>query len=84
MLAKLLPTVLRELMWLLGALLVAAFFAVGLRLLLEQNPTLHDPLLRELPTKALFSLKLLLFGLCVLGVYVGRVAGAAIGSLLTE
>ena len=82
MLAKVLPVVLRELMWLLGALLVAAFFAVGLRLLLEQNPALHDPLIHELPTEALFSLKLLLFGLCVLGVYVGRVAVAAIGSLV--
>ena len=82
MLAKILPLVLRELMWLLGALLVAAFFAVGLRLLLEQNPALHAPLLRELPTEARFSLKLLLFGLCVLGVYVGRVAVAAISSLV--
>lgn len=84
MLAKILPIVLRELMWLLGALLVAAFFAVGLRLLLEQNPALHDPLLQELPAEPLFSLKLLLFGLCLLGIYVGRVAWAAIGSLVAE
>lgn len=82
MLAKVLPIVLRELMWLLGALLLAAFFAVGLSLLLEQNPALHEPLLRELPTEALFSLKLLLFGLGVLGVYVSRVARAAIASLV--
>ena len=82
MLTKIVPVVLHELIWLLGALLASAFFTAGLCLLLEQSPALQEPLLRELPTEALFSLKLLLFGLGVLGVYVGRVARAAIGSLV--
>ena len=81
MLAKVLPVLLRELMWLFGALIAGAFLAVGLRVLLQQNAPLHEPLLLELPADPRFSLKLLLFGLCLLGVYLGRLAVAAVGSL---
>ena len=81
MLAKVLPIFLRELLWLFGALIAGAFLAVGMHLLLQQNGPLQAPLLLELPADPRFSLKLLLFGLCLLGVYLGRLAVAAVGSL---
>jgi hypothetical protein len=76
---KALPVIYRELMWLFVGLIAAAFLASGLHLLLPLSPALDDPLRAELPE---FHRQVLLFVLCLLGVYVSRLVVAAVDSLV--
>jgi len=69
-------------LWLFGALIAAMLLSNGLRVLLQTNDALAKPLLRELPADAVFHLQVLLFILCLLGVYIMRVAVAAVDSLI--
>ncbi|TGE14000.1 hypothetical protein [Hymenobacter elongatus] len=81
--AKAIPIVLRELMWLFGALIVAAFLAVIVRLVLQLNEDTYQQVLLELPADAVFHLKIVLFSLCLVGIYISRLAVAAVDSLLS-
>jgi len=79
---KILPIVLRELLWLFAALLIAAILATVLHAALQAQGTLYRQLLAEVPSAAPFHLGLLFFALCLVGVYVSRLAVAAVDSLL--
>lgn len=79
---KILPIVLRELLWLFAALLIAAILATALHAGLQAQGVLYQQLLAEVPAAAPFQLGLLLFVLCLVGVYVSRLAVAAVDSLL--
>ncbi|MCA8829707.1 hypothetical protein [Hymenobacter pini] len=79
---KLIPIVLRELLWLFAALLIAAILATVLHAALQAQGVLYKQLLAEVPSGAPFQLGLLFFALCLVGVYVSRLAVAAVDSLL--
>ncbi|UOQ52088.1 hypothetical protein [Hymenobacter cellulosivorans] len=79
-LANLKQSFLREFLWLFGALIVALLLSTGLRELLEISTVNYERIVQELHHNET-TLKVLLFVLCLVGIYLTRLVVAAVSML---
>ncbi|PJJ60789.1 hypothetical protein [Hymenobacter chitinivorans] len=79
-LAGLKQSFLREFLWLFGALIVALLLSMGLHQLLEVSTAHYEMVVQELHHNET-TLEVLLFVLCLVGIYLTRLVVAAVSML---